>query len=152
MANSDGYKSYMKQLETMLEEYLGKKAPQLPSNARETIVSITPWATLIIMLIALPALFALFGLGAMMAPLSFMGGTGSGIHYLLTFVFVGISVVLEVMAIPGLFKREKRSWYLVYYAILVTTLYNIITFDLGGVILGSLLPLYVLFQIRSYYK
>lgn len=151
-AKGSDYKSYLKKLEDLLSEYLVKKAPALPANIKEAIVKFAPWATLVILILTLPLVLAVFGLGAILAPLSFLGGVTAGTNYILTLVFSGISLVLEAMAIPGLFKRAKSAWNLVFYAALLGGIQNIVSFNLGGLLIGTLLSLYILFQVREYYK
>jgi hypothetical protein len=145
-------KSYLKQLEDLLAEYLVKKAPALPTNIKEVIVKFAPWATLVVLILTLPIVFAVFGLGAILAPLSFLGGVTMGTNYIVTLVLSGVQLVLEAMAIPGLFKTSRSAWNLVFYAALVGAVQNVATFNLGGLVIGTLLSLYILFQVREYYK
>ena|SRR3990167_1203147 len=146
------YKSYLKKLEDTLELYLVKKAPALPAGAKEIIVKIAPWITLVVLILTLPLILAVLGLGALLAPLSFLGGVTTGTGYIVTLIFSGAQLVLEGLAIPGLFKRSKGAWNLVFYASLIGAVQNIVTFNVGGLLIGSLLSLYILFQIREYYK
>ena len=53
-AKSKDFKSYLKQLEDLLSEYLVKKAPALPANIREAIVNFAPWVTLVVLILTLP--------------------------------------------------------------------------------------------------
>ncbi|OGK08966.1 hypothetical protein A2767_03030 [Candidatus Roizmanbacteria bacterium RIFCSPHIGHO2_01_FULL_35_10] len=142
----------MKQLEDLLHEYLVKKAPALPTNIKETIVKFAPWAILVIFILTLPVILFVFGLGALMVPFSFMGGVTAGTNTVITFVFSAVQMVLEAMAIPGLFKNSRNAWNLVYYATLVGAVQYVVTFNLGGLLIGSLLSLYILFQVREHYK
>ena len=151
-AKSKDFKSYLKQLEDLLSEYLVKKAPALPANIKEAIVNFAPWVTLVVLILTLPIVLAVFGLGAFFAPFSFLGGITAGTNYLLTILFSGVQLVLEAMAIPGLFKKSRAAWNLVFYAALVGAVQNIVTFNLGGLLIGTLLSLYILFQVREYYK
>src|SRR3990167_805445 len=146
------YKSYMKQLEDFLADYLVKKAPALPANVKEAIVKFAPWATVVIFIITLPIVLAVFGLGAFFAPFSFLGGLTAGTNYILTIILSGIQLVFEGMAIPGLFQKSRGAWNLVYYSALVGAVQNIATFNLGGLVIGTLLSLYILFQVREHYK
>src|SRR4030067_1612684 len=102
-AQGKSYKSYLKQLEDLLTEYLVKKAPALPANIREAIVNFAPWITLVILILTLPLVLAVFGLGAFLAPLSFLGGVTAGTNYILALLLSGVQLVLEALAIPGLF-------------------------------------------------
>lgn len=146
------YKSYLTKLETNLDLYLVKKAPSIPAGLKETIVKFAPWATLVILILTLPLVLAVFGLGAILAPFSFLGGVTAGTSYIVTIIFSAITLVLEAMAIPGLFKRSKKAWNLLYYAALIGGVQNLVSFNVGGLLIGTLLSLYILFQVREYYK
>lgn len=39
-----------------------------------------------------------------------------------------------------------------FYAVLVTAVYDLVTFSLGGLIIGTGISLYILYQIKSFYK
>lgn len=146
------YKNYLKQLEDLLHEYLVKKAPALPTNIKEAIVKFAPWATLVIFIITLPAILVVFGLGVILAPFSFLGGMTAATNNIVTILLTGVQLVLEAMAIPGLFKNSRSAWNLVFYSALVGAVQYLVTFNLGGLLIGSLLSLYILFQVREYYK
>lgn len=151
MASKD-LKSILGSLEDFLELYLVKKAPALPDNFREVIVKFAPWISLIFMIIAFPFVLALFGLGAILTPFSFLGGPQAGVNYLAGMVLSVVAFVLDALAIPGLFKRSKAGWNFAFYAALITAVQNLIRFDVGGLVIGTLLSLYFLFQIKGYYK
>ncbi len=139
------------QLEMWLDHWLGQKAPQIPAGGREAIVKFAPWIILILLLLALPFLLTLFGIGAVFAPVAFMGGfRPSGMYYFMWAVTL-VTVVLEAMALPGLFHRQRRGWQLLFYSSLISGVLNIVSFNVVG-LLGTLIGLYLLFQIRSYYK
>lgn len=112
---------------------------------------IAPWFTLVGVIIAIPAVLVVFGLGAIVAPMAFLGGATAGATFSLSIVFLIITLILEVLALPGLFKRSKSGWNFVFYSTLVGVVQNIITFSLGGLIIGSLIGLYVLFQVKERY-
>ncbi len=150
MADKQGTTS-LKQLEDILELYLVKKAPSLPTGAKEAIVKFGPWIVLIILIMTLPLVLAVLGLGSLFIPISYMGGVNSGVGYTASLVLMFITLILEAVALPGLFRREKRSWNLVYYATLIGAVQSAISFNLVGLIVGSLISLYILFQIKSYY-
>lgn len=150
------YKASMNQLETMLDEYLGKKAPALPENIKETLVSFAPYLAIIGIVISLPAIFAILGIGAMMGPFSAFLGTSYlatyGITYYIGIVGLIISAVLEALAIQGLFKRSMGAWRLMYYSSLVTFVASILQGNLSSAIIGGLIGLYILFQVKGMYK
>lgn len=143
-------------LEKELSEYLLDKAPfHLPENVREIIVKIAPWLVVILMVIAIPAILAVFAAGALVSFWAASVGVSLGTAYYISIVFLIITVVLELIALPGLFARKRSGWVFVYYANLVSFVGNVINFSVGGLIsavIGLVIGLYILFQIRSYYK
>lgn len=62
-----------------------------------------------------------------------------------------VAFVLEVLAMPGLFTRKKYAWTLVMYASLLSVVESLIHFSVGGII-GGIIGLYILFQVKEYYK
>lgn len=150
MAQSSGVN--LSSLENTLDLYLGQKAPSLPKGWREGIVRFLPWIVLILFIITLPVVLAAFGISAFFLPFSFVSGTTGGVVYLLGMIVLGLSLVFQAMAIPGLFKKTRQGWNLLFYSILLGAVQNLITFNLVGLIIGTLFSLYILFQIRSYYK
>ena len=72
-STSASFSQSMGKLEHTLHSYLVDKAPALPDNAKEAIVSIGPWVMLILILMSLPFLLFALGLGAIVAPFAFMG-------------------------------------------------------------------------------
>ncbi len=141
----------MDQLEKFLEELFTKKISyQLPIKAKETIVKIAPWVTLIVIALSLPAIFALLGIG------SFAFGLGVSSRYYIGVIVLIIQVVLMIIAFPGLQKRQAKGWKMVYYSDLVSAVYALFSaYSFGDLIwslLGTCIGLYLLFQVKSYYK
>ena len=144
-----------KDLIGFLDFYLVKKAPvQLPDAAKEWIVRYSPWITLVVILIVLPALLVVLGISAAFLPWAGYAGYGYayGAWFAYAWVFLIITVGLEVLALPGLFARKMSGWRLVFYARLVAIVYDILTNNWVGGIVGGLVSLYVLFQIRPLYR
>lgn len=150
-SNKD-WKEYLKDFENLLDEYLGKKAPSLPENIKEIIVKFSPYLTLIVIVMMAPILLAALGLGAAFMPFSYLGGLRMGFGYTFSLIWTVLALILEVIALPGLFKRAKSAWYLVYYASLVSLVQGVFSGNLVGSLVGTLISMYVLFQIKSYYK
>jgi hypothetical protein len=138
-------------LENTLDLYLVDKAPAIPTKWKEVLVKFLPWITLVMFILFLPIVLAVLGIGALLLPFSFIGGVGNGMMYTLAVIVLAASLVLEALAIPGLFKQTRRSWNLLFYAALINALYNLLTFNLSGLVIGTLISLYLLFQIKSYY-
>jgi hypothetical protein len=63
-----------------------------------------------------------------------------------------IGLVLRAVALPGLFARKMSGWKLLFYAQLVSMLSSLIMGAWFSVIIGGLISMYVMFQVRSMYK
>ncbi len=150
--NSANSNSPLIQLEDTLNVYFGQKAPALPENIKELIVKYGPWVTLVLLILAAVPLLGVIGLGALLSPIALMSGVSYGGMYLLTLAFSVAIIVLEAIAIPKLLKRQKSGWNLVFYASLLSSVSSLLSRDIFGLIIGTLLSFYILFQIRSYYK
>ena len=152
------FKGALNNLEQILEEYLVKKAPfQLPKNVKEIIVKFAPYLAILGVIMGILGVLALLGAGTILAPLGFVGGmmTGRpflGMGYLVSIIFLGAMVVLEALAIPGLFSKSKKAWTFIYWSALVGVVQNIVSFNMGGLVIGGLISMYFLFQVKEYYK
>lgn len=142
----------MAQLDALLNTYLVKKAPAIPENIKEVFVKYGPYVSLVLIVLSLPAIIALLGLTTILMPASYLGGVNQGLHFTLTGVGSVISLVLSALALPGLFKRKISGWNFVFYSTLVSAVVAILSFNIGSLIIGTGLALYVLYQIKSYYK
>ncbi len=141
-------------LEETLDLYFGKKAPGLPEGVKGFIVMIAPWLVLISVILSIPALLALLGISSLVMPMYGMMGYGyfgGGAMWSVSMVLLAVTVVLEALAITGLFKKTKSGWNLIFYSVLVSLISNLITLNLLGFLIGGLISFYLLFQIRSYY-
>lgn len=141
---------------SMLETELGKvfsskKIPALPENVKELIVKLSPWFATISMLMLLPLILAAFGLSAIALPFSYLGGLHMGFSYTLGLVFSFGMIVLELMAIPGLFKREQKAWRLIFYSTLLSLVQQLLSFNLGSLVIGGAISFYFLFQVKGKY-
>ena len=142
----------LKSLETEIEKVvLGKSIPALPDNVKEIIVKLSPWFALISMIMLLPLILAAFGISAIVLPFSYLGGLIMGFGYTIGLVFSFGMIVLELMAIPGLFKREQRAWRLIFYSTLLSLLQQLFRFDVVGLVIGAVISFYFLFQFKSKY-
>jgi len=142
--------------EAVLYEYLVKKAPfALPAGAKEVIVKVAPYLIIIFAILALPLIFAVLGFSAVLTPFAMMGGYGYGwgFNAIISLVVSVIVLILEVIAVPGLFKRTKGAWQLVFYASIVSLVGSILSINgiIGGII-GAIIGWYILFQVKDLYK
>ena len=115
-----------------------------------SLVRIAPLLAVIGVVVGIPAILAVFGLSVAFAPLMmYGGGYGGGMLYT---VFAIVTLVLEALSITGLFAKSYSGWKFAFYAVLVTVIENLVSYNLSGVILGGGIGLYFLFQVRSYYN
>lgn len=149
------FKGYADQFEATLDEYMIKKAPfHIPNGGKEFLATIAPYLIIISAVIAIPAIIFALGLGAVLLHVSLLGGAGisHGALGLVAYVFSLISLVIEVSAVSGLFKRTHASWHLLYYASLVSFAGSILSLNIVRGIIGSIIGWYILFQVKALYK
>lgn len=138
------------------------KAPfQVPVKAKDVIVKIAPWVTLVVALLSLPAIFAIFTISTYVG--SVYGAyvmSSVGPMYYVAIALLVVEVVLMVLSIAPLMKQKRQGWLLVFYSSTISIAYSIIgAFSYGfnpvGLLTGLIsaaISYYVIFQIRSYYK
>lgn len=152
MAKSDFSKN-LNQLEEVLEKYLVDKTPSIPDDWKELIVKFAPYLTIFGLIFLAPTILGAFGFGAYFLSFNpFYGRAFFGFNYWLHILFVTIEVVFMALAVSPLFKKEEKGWRYLYYGALVSGVSSLISFDLVGFIVGTGLSLYVLFQVKEYYK
>ncbi len=139
-----------KDLIGFLDFYLVKKAPfQIPDAGREFLVKFGPWIMLVLMVIALPAILFLLGLGTLLSP---FGGVGYMEGWGLTAILILIRFGLRAATLPGLFARKMIGWRLSFYSVFVGLAASLLSvYGIVGGIIGAIIGLYILFQIRGLY-
>jgi hypothetical protein len=138
-----------KDLMGFLDYYLVKKAPiQIPTGGREWLVKALPWINIIILVLFLPAILLVLGIGTLVVPFA---GTGVSGFSLAALVLI-VQVVLMAAAIPGLFGRRMVGWNLSFYSVVVNVVYSLVNLDIISALFSAVISSYLLFQIRSYYK
>jgi hypothetical protein len=139
-----------KDLIGFLDFYLVKKAPfQIPDAGREFIVKFGPWITLVLMVLTLPFLLILLGLGTLVSP---FGGVSGMASWGLSAILIVIRFALRAAALPGLFARKMFGWRLVFYSVLVGLAESLLSvYSIVFGIIGAVIGLYILFQIRPLY-
>ncbi|MBN1162488.1 hypothetical protein JXA34_01950 [Patescibacteria group bacterium] len=147
---------FMDQLIETIETYV-KKVPPLPNNIKEVIVKFAPWLAILSVVFSLPALLSLLGLNSYF---NYMGisrymyhslGTGYMAKYYIAQAFLVANLVLVGLSIPGLFSKSKSGWMFLFYSILVYGVHSLFTANIVGGLLGLVISLYFLFQVKSYY-
>lgn len=141
----------LSQLDKVLEEYLIGKAPALPENIKELLVKYGPWLVILGIAFSLPAILAFFGLGSMFSTYGWMGGWRYGFNYTLLMVFLIVTTILRALSVKGLFDKKKAGWTMLYYSTLVNGVYSLLSLDIAGLLLGTLVSLYCLYQVKKSY-
>ena len=147
--------SFVGKVEAWLDEYMVTKAPfQIPMAGKEFLAKAAPYVIIVFSIMALPAILALFGITAFLAPIAMVagGGMGWGFFGIVSVVTSVIALVLDVMAIPGLFKRAHASWCLLFYATLVSFVGGVLSMNPVGAVVGAIIGWYILFQVKELYK
>jgi hypothetical protein len=142
-----------------------KNLPQLPENFKKTLVSYLHIIVLVLAILgALGVLAALVAvLGAFTVIATFGGVVFGGlaaiglIIALLAIALSAVTVVLYFMAYKPLQAKQEKGWLLLFAVSLFGVMSCILNFVAGrigsgvGSLLESLVILYILFQVRSYY-
>lgn len=161
-------------IEKTMDEYLVKKAPfQIPVNGRKALVSWLPYLALIFGVLSALAAIGLWNTGhnvdEAVRTLNEWGAAYGietqtaqlGVVYYISLVAVALQAVLLLVAFPGLKARSKpRGWNIMLYGVGASLAYGVLiaftnygsAADLVGSLIGALIGLYLLAQIRSYYK
>ncbi|HPI67555.1 MAG TPA: chromate transporter [bacterium] len=149
--NNSGPQAPAKGLMETLEYYFVTKAPfQIPANIRELIVKFTPWINVIFLLTIVPLVLTVVGLSSLF---TFYAGSyfyhaGWGVYNIISLV----TLVLGIMALPGLFKRTISGWKFTFYEIVVSFVGSLFSGSIIGGLISLVIGLFVLFQVKSYYK
>jgi len=139
-----------KDLVGFLDFYLVRQAPfQIPDGGREWIVKFGPWITVVLLILTLPILLFALGLGVIWIP---FGGVGYASGFGVLTLFVLAELGLMIAALPGLFARKMAGWQLLFYSQLVNIAYNVLSGHVVSALLGGLIGLYILFQVRPLYR
>lgn len=139
-----------KDLIGFLDFYLVKKAPfQIPANGREWIVKFGPWITVVLLILTLPPLLFVLGIGTLLIP---FGGPAyaTGFTYL-TIVLIA-QIGLMIAALPGLFARRMSGWRLMFYSQLLGFAFSLLSGAILSSLIGVLIGMYILFQVRPLYR
>jgi len=138
-----------------LAQWFGK-FPALPKNWQETLVKITPILALIFGILGILVGISGLGILSVFAPLAMLGGASGASTYgngiIATIIFL-IASVLLLAAYPGTRARKYKGWQLLFWSEVAYLIGRVI--DLNGLlsaIIWALITLYILFQIRPYYK
>lgn len=156
----------MEKLEAKLDELLVKKAPyQLPVNAKELLVTALPWLTLAGGVLTLLGAWGLWSLLSRLENVNQLYGyapsyaqTAFGPLFWASLIILVTQGVLYLVAFPGLRDKKKAGWNILFWVALANLAYGVVSLlanaQVGSFLfslLGSLIGMYLLFQVRSYY-
>lgn len=162
----------MKVLESKLDELLVKKAPyQLPENFKKGLVKALPYLALIGAILMVLGAWGIYQILTWTG--SWMGAAGDmGVIYgpystyttsyapmlWVSLLLIVAEAVLLFMAFSPLKTHLKRGWDLLFWVSLINAAYSIVyviatpnLMQFVMSLLGSVVGLYLLFQIRSHY-
>lgn len=160
-------------LEKFLDDVLGTKAAyKLPKNWKDGLVKIAPWLSLAGAVLGVLSAINLWRSAhyvsewidyANRVSASFGGPTHTtklGLFFWLSLISLLVFSLLSLLAFPGLKNHKKTGWNLMFYSALASAVLAIVSLFYSGAgfgsfllsALGTLLGLYLLFQVRSYYK
>ena len=135
-----------------LDELLGSKAPiQIPGKLRFLMAKFGHWLVMAMMVLVLPGQLISLGMRAAMLPFASMSGSDSSLKLAFALAMLLFLIVILIMALPGLQGRKVVGWQLLMLANGINLAYGILTGGIFGPVLGALIWLYVLFQLRRYY-
>ena len=151
MATKQSFSTYLAQIEEQLDLYLVQKAPELPDNIKNILVVIIPWLVIIGIVISIPTILAAFGITAVLAP-AYAFTPSFGLFAILATIISIVGLVFNAMAVPGLLRKDRKGWTYSFYACLIGILSSLIAGAFVSAILGGLIGLYLLFQIKEKYR
>jgi hypothetical protein len=132
-------------LEKELEPIFTKQLPAFPDNIKDLFVKIAPFLAII------GVVFGILGVGltALFSPFAWFAGS---FIYGLGMIFLLIMVILDALAIPGLFAQKMQGWKYMYYAQFVSIIYSLCMGSWISGILGAFIGFWILFQIKEKYS
>lgn len=140
-------KNFLKQLDETLTDLFVKKLPPLPANFKELLVTFAPWGSIIMILLSVPLILSVLGLGAMFSPFL----TYYRFNFYIGLAFSLFAIILQGMAVKPLMDRKMQGWNYLFYSFLVSVVANLFSLRVGNII-GMLISLYFLYQVKSEYK
>jgi hypothetical protein len=142
----------LQQLEDALVD-VSKKLPQLPPGLKEFIVKFGPYLIALSVIFSALALLTSFGVGGL--ALGYYGYSAyslSSYYGMVNVATLAAMVILQGLALSGLFKRTRSGWQYMFYANLAGIVGNLLMTSIAGALVGGALSLYITFQVREYYK
>jgi len=142
---------------TKLEPYFTTKAPfQLPVKAKDWIVNYAWIISLVLAVLLVPAMFALLSVYGWVGAVAGVYGVAISPLYWIAGLALVIQFVFLVLSISGLKNKSyAKGWKIVLYGEVFGFVYSLLYFSVGNLVSGLIslvISLYLLFQVKSYYK
>ena len=80
-----------------------------------------------------------------------MGGWGLVRGFGFAMIALVVELGLMIAALPGLFARKMSGWQLLFYAQLASFVFSVLSGSIIGALVGGLISMYILFQVRPLY-
>lgn len=129
------------------------KAPSLPKQWREVLVTIAPWFALVFGILGV--LVGLGGLGVLsvLSPMMLVGNGVNATAWSFASVVVSlVSSVLMLIAFPGLQARKMQGWTWLFWSEWAAFASSLLAWSLLGGVIGAVIGFYLLYQMKSFYK
>ncbi len=153
-------------LEKALDGIFGEKSSvQLPKDFRELLVKIAPWLSLVAGVLGIFSAIGIWRAAHYVSEFNRLyeaagmrvTGPDLTLMFWLSIASTVVFAALALLAFPGLKAQKKVGWNLIFYSVLANIAYAIISLigsygNFFGALIGSVIGLFILFQIRSHYK
>jgi len=147
--------AFLGDLEKLGNDYLIKKAPFLmPLRRKEFVAKVLPVLVILFGVVAIPAALGMvlffLGFGSF-----FLNGAyrGAGMYpiVLIQLILTVVMIVLYFKSYNLLRGREYTGWVYVFYTTLLSFVGNLLSGSVFRAIIGLLVSMYILFQIKVLY-
>ena len=143
-------------LEKYADEYFIDKAPfSLPEGLKEFLVKYGPYAMIVALVLALWGYFQLYQNYQTVAQYGMMFGMAGSFWTPTMTASLIVSLValgFQIKALPGLLARKKEGWTYMLYASLISLIPNLISVQIISLVIGFIIGMYVIFQLKYMYK
>ncbi|WP_031525790.1 hypothetical protein [Dyadobacter crusticola] len=137
-------------LEKELEPIFLGKFPPFSESVKEFLVTYGPYFILVLSIIAVFGLVTAFGIGSAALGLGAMPA-GIGFNFYLSIALGILTLIMYLMAFNPLRARKRAGWNLLYYAVLIGVVSNLVQLALLFAVFGAVIGFWILFQIREKY-
>lgn len=152
----------IKKLEEKVME-LNNKLPQLPTSTQASLAGFFWILAIIAIVINIMGIIAVLGIGAISNLALFSAGFGYmtvniWIMVITGVIGMGITVIMELMALKPLKEKKYRGWYIsfcaVWLGLIFSVIYDIFSHSFGSIfqsVISLAISLYLLAQVRDHF-